>query len=164
MEFRADTLVIALGSNYQPQQSIRLALSKLSVHFGQLTLSPAYWSKAVKVSGNDFINLLVVTKISHSLATTRRLLKGIERQLNENVKARIIDLDLILFGTQTDAHLPHADALNYRFIAQPLADLFPQGYYPHSVLKQRLFKKLSFNEKALQLSQQMRLIPTAFLD
>ena len=151
--FPKHIFVVALGSNFKPKQQITEALKRLRQCFGNCTLSTAYRSADLINNEQDFINVLACFERSLGLYKTEQHLKHIEQEINQHHSKRCIDLDLLLFGNRTNGKLPRQDIFNYRFIAQPLAELFPKATIPNT--------SINFATNANQLKQQLRLDPVA---
>lgn len=134
---------IGIGSNIDREKSIRGAVRELAAHYGALTLSPVYESKAHGFKGDNFYNLVAGFDTEESIEHTKETLSHIEsrfgRTRRENrFSARTLDLDLLFYG-ETIRHddrinLPHPDILRYAFVLRPLADIAPDLRHPETGL------------------------------
>ncbi|BAV32495.1 2-amino-4-hydroxy-6-hydroxymethyldihydropteridine pyrophosphokinase [Sulfuricaulis limicola] len=134
---------IGIGSNIDRENSIRGAVRELTAHYGQLTLSPVYESKALGFEGENFYNLVTGFDSAEPIEQITETLSRIESRLGrvrqENrFSARTLDLDLLLYGdlVQHDdkVNLPHPDIRRYAFVLSPLADIAPDLRHPETGL------------------------------
>jgi 2-amino-4-hydroxy-6-hydroxymethyldihydropteridine diphosphokinase len=134
---------IGIGSNIDRENSIRGAVRELAAHYGRLTLSPVYESKALGFEGDNFFNLVAGFDSAESTEAIKETLSRIESQFGrvrqENrFSARTLDLDLLLYGdmVQHDGRvdLPHSDIRRYAFVLCPLADIAPDWRHPETGL------------------------------
>jgi len=129
---------ISLGSNIEPQRYLKAALSELSYHFGELTLSSVYDSEAVGFDGSNFLNMVVAVDTSLSISEVVSLFKSIERNHGRLVGAkkfapRTLDLDLLLYDdvvTQAPVELPRAEITKNAFVLWPMAEVAPDLLHP----------------------------------
>jgi len=129
---------ISLGSNIEPQRYLKAALSELSYHFGELTLSSVYDSEAVGFDGSNFLNMVVAVDTSLSIAEVVTLFKRIERENGRLVGAkkfapRTLDLDLLLYDdvvTLDPVELPRAEITKNAFVLWPMAEVAPDLLHP----------------------------------
>ncbi|WP_299796296.1 2-amino-4-hydroxy-6-hydroxymethyldihydropteridine diphosphokinase [uncultured Shewanella sp.] len=138
---------ISLGSNIEPERYLKAALSELSYHFGELTLSSVYDSEAVGFDGSNFLNMVVAVDTSLSIAEVVALFKRIERANGRQVGAkkfapRTLDLDLLLYDdvvTQVPVELPRAEITKNAFVLWPMAEIAPDLVHP---LSERSYQSL----------------------
>ena len=132
---------VGIGSNIDRENSIRGAVRELTAHYGRLTLSPVYESKALGFDGENFYNLVAGFDSADSIEHIKQTLSRIESQFGrvrqtERFSARTLDLDLLLYGdtVQHDdrATLPHPDIRRYAFVLRPLADIAPDLRHPET--------------------------------
>jgi 2-amino-4-hydroxy-6-hydroxymethyldihydropteridine diphosphokinase len=116
---------------------------ELTAHYGSLTLSPVYESKALGFEGENFYNLVAGFDSAESVERIKQVLAEIESRLGrvrgvERYSARTLDLDLLLYGdmVQHDGQvdLPHPDIRRYAFVLRPLADIAPDLRHPETNL------------------------------
>lgn len=134
---------IGIGSNIDREINIRGAVRELATHYGPLTLSPVYESKALGFEGENFFNLVAGFDSANSVEGIKETLFKIEAQLGrvrqENrFSARTLDLDLLLHGDTVrhddKVNLPHPDIQRYAFVLRPLADIAPELRHPETGL------------------------------
>ncbi len=136
-------IYIGVGSNIDRENSIRGAVRELTTHYGPLTLSPVYESKAHGFEGENFYNLVAGFDSAESIEIIKETLSRIEsrfgrRHQGKHFSARTLDLDLLLYG-ETVRHddrvnLPHPDIRRYAFVLRPLADIAPDLRHPETGL------------------------------
>lgn len=139
-----ERVFIALGSNYNPENSVKKALLLLQSRLKILAASTFYKSKAVGVcrEGADFINGII--KVETELPPYRlkyEILRAVESAMGrkrgpDSCKSKIIDLDLLLYGdkelTGEGLRLPDPDIARFPFISVPLLELAPELVLPGS--------------------------------
>ncbi|HSW51951.1 MAG TPA: 2-amino-4-hydroxy-6-hydroxymethyldihydropteridine diphosphokinase [Sulfuricaulis sp.] len=134
---------IGIGSNIDRENSIRGGVRELAAHYGSLTLSPVYESKALGFEGEDFFNLVAGFDSAESVERIKQVLAEIESRLGrvrgvERYSARTLDLDLLLYGDTVrhdrQVDLPHPDIRRYAFVLRPLADIAPDWRHPETGL------------------------------
>lgn len=130
---------VSIGSNINREQSIRAGVEELRRHYGQLTLSSVFESKAVGFQGANFYNLVAGFDTRESAQATAHVLHDIERACGRKrsslrFSSRVLDLDLLLYDdliiNEQGLQVPHQDILNYLFVLQPLAEIAPHGRHP----------------------------------
>lgn len=136
---------VAAGSNIQPQQNLRSALSALKRRVGDLRVSKAYRNKAVGFEGPDFINLVIAFETELTLTEVLSVLQAVEGLCGRQRKApkfepRTMDLDLLMYGDMVCAThaitLPRPDLIKRAYMLGPLAELAPDLVHP--TLKQTM--------------------------
>lgn len=134
---------VGIGSNIDRGNSIRGAVRELTAHYGSLTLSPVYESKALGFEGENFFNLVAGFDSAESIERIKQTLSRIESQFgrvrqSRRFDARTLDLDLLLYGDRVQhdgqADLPHPDIRRYAFVLRPLADIAPDWRHPETGL------------------------------
>lgn len=134
---------IGIGSNIDRENSIRGGVRELTAHYGRLTLSPVYESKALGFEGENFFNLVAGFDSAESVERIKQTLSRIESQLGRvrqenSFSARTLDLDLLLYGEMVQhddkVNLPHPDIQRYAFVLCPLADIAPELRHPETGL------------------------------
>jgi 2-amino-4-hydroxy-6-hydroxymethyldihydropteridine diphosphokinase len=134
---------IGIGSNIDRENSIRGGVRELTAHYGPLTLSPVYESKALGFEGGNFFNLVAGFDSAESVERIKEVLAEIESRLGrvrgvERYSARTLDLDLLLYGDMVrhdgQVDLPHPDIRRYAFVLCPLADIAPDWRHPETGL------------------------------
>jgi len=132
--------VIALGSNLENRRlNLDIAITKLEVLFGELTISPYFETKPVGgPEQDDFINAVVIAESTLPAEQLLKELLAIEDEMGRvrDVRwgPRIIDLDLILCGDQVldtvFLKLPHPLAASREFVLEPWLAIDPDGQIP----------------------------------
>jgi 2-amino-4-hydroxy-6-hydroxymethyldihydropteridine diphosphokinase len=132
--------VIALGSNLENRRlNLDIAITKLEVLLGELTISPYFETKPVGgPPQDDFINAVVIAESTLPAEQLLKELLAIEDEMgrvrDERWGPRIIDLDLILCGDQViDSvflKLPHPLAASREFVLEPWLAIDPDGQIP----------------------------------
>jgi 2-amino-4-hydroxy-6-hydroxymethyldihydropteridine diphosphokinase len=133
---------IGLGSNLDnPQQQLTSALAELAAH-PDLTLtaqSSLYASKPVGPQDQpDYVNAVAELHTQLSPEALLDVLQHIEKEHNRvrlrHWGERTLDLDILLYGTQTlnTARLiiPHAQMCQRSFVLYPLAEIAPDLTLP----------------------------------
>lgn len=151
------TLVfISLGSNINPEKNTHDAIVTLTSKLNDCRVSAIYNSPAVGMEGADFYNAVIGGYTPEVEPAVLQWLRDIEdnhgrvRTDNKFID-RPLDLDLLLFGTQVSATLPHRDIIEQAYVLQPLSDIAPALIHP----------KLGLTIEALK-HQQMRQSPDKF--
>ncbi|MFA0441220.1 2-amino-4-hydroxy-6-hydroxymethyldihydropteridine diphosphokinase [Vibrio sp. 10N.286.49.C2] len=129
---------IGVGSNIDRRKHIVAACRELELLSQDTAFSPVYASESYGFSGNEFYNLVVRIKTSHTAASLSAALKEIEVKWGRELGAkkfqnRTLDLDILLFGneiSQKKPILPREDIFKYSFVIQPLYDLAPDLVIP----------------------------------
>jgi len=135
-------IFIGIGSSFDREKNIKLALSTLKENFGEIHFSSVFESEAVGFEGSNFYNLVAEFYSELPINELIKQLKSIELMLGRPVKAiknapRGIDLDLLLYDQYIDlsVNVPRSDIIEHAFVLQPLAELAPTLLHP--VLQQR---------------------------
>ena len=132
---------VSIGSNIDREHHIRGAVRELAAHYGPLTLSPVYESKAHGFAGDNFYNLVAGFDTAEPIEDIKETLSHIEarfgRRRQENrFSSRTLDLDLLLYDNvvrhDNQVNLPHPDILRYTFVLRPLADIAPELRHPET--------------------------------
>jgi 2-amino-4-hydroxy-6-hydroxymethyldihydropteridine diphosphokinase len=132
---------LSLGSNIDPEASLRSALAELRARFGTLAVSPVYRSRAVGFDGPDFLNLAVGLDTELDAPALDAWLHGLEdrhgrRRDVPRYASRTLDIDIVLFDEaviEGPGHLriPRPE-LALPFVLEPLADIAPEVRDPVS--------------------------------
>ena len=133
------TVFLGLGSNVDPHQNLRLAISELQRRYGPLEISSVYENAAVGFDGSDFLNLVVRLSTEESPADMHahiesiHVMAGRERG-NAKFISRPLDIDLLLYDDlvldEPPITLPRGDVLEYSFVLRPLQELAPDLVHP----------------------------------
>lgn len=128
------SLILALGSNQgDKKEFINLALEELSKNWKLIARSNFYESKAVDYTDqDDFINLAAEFTLPHcSPKEALNIILEIEKKMGRvrtiNKGPRMIDIDIIFWGTQTtkqnDLTIPHPAWDQRSFVCLPIREL-----------------------------------------
>jgi 2-amino-4-hydroxy-6-hydroxymethyldihydropteridine diphosphokinase len=130
---------VGLGSNIDPEDNLRLGVSALRRHYGDVDISRVYRNAAVGFKGADFLNLVAGFESDQAPAEISRRIEqihdlvGRERGGNR-FAARALDIDLLLYGDLVIddplLQLPRSDVLDYNFVLRPLAEIAPDLVHP----------------------------------
>jgi len=127
---------ISIGSNIDASKNMEIVRDHLKV-FKDISYSSIYSTPAEGFDGEDFLNCVCRFHSTESPHELRRILKTIEKAMGRKVSQkgmsnRVIDLDLILYGSQTirDMDIPSDDIKNYKFVLEPLAEIAPDNLHP----------------------------------
>ena len=131
---------LSLGSNVQPHQHLRQALSELSERFGTLIISAVYCTPAVGFDGPDFLNLAVGIDSDLDPHALNDWLHALEdrhgrRRDVPRFSSRTLDIDVLLFGDQVlrgrgNLEVPRSDVIKHAFVLGPLAEIAPAVVHP----------------------------------
>ena len=134
---------LSLGSNVEPQRYLSAAITALREQFGEISVSPAYRSKAVGFDGADFVNLAIGLDTDLSPEALNDWLHALEdrhgrRRDVPRYSDRTLDLDIVFYDdlvTQGPGHLqiPRKE-LKHAFVLRPIADIAPDFRHPLSGL------------------------------
>ncbi len=102
-------------------------------------VSSLYATEPVETQGGWFVNCVLGGETTLSPPDLLRALRGIETEMGrpprrERGTARVIDLDLLLYGPEIIATpeltVPHPRMHERRFVLEPLAEIAPQVRHP----------------------------------
>lgn len=99
------TVIIALGSNFDPQDNIGRAREELRSLFPDIVFSRSLWTEPIGITSGRFINAMALAHSDLPKEEVERHLKRIERECGrcvEEKKKGIIrlDLDLMQWGEE----------------------------------------------------------------
>ncbi len=133
---------IGIGSNYEREKNITLALTALRDTFGELLLSNVYETVAMdslarRNHANNYYNLAVGLNTKLSPLQTNQCLKAIETSAGiRRNKVCPLDIDLLLYDDliQHDAELdlPRRDILDYAYVTIPLVEINADQRHPET--------------------------------
>jgi len=133
------TVFLGLGSNVEPRQNLRLAVSELQRRYGPLEISNVYENAAVGFNGPDFLNLVVSLNTDESPTAIHAQIEAVHdlagrERGNAKFISRPLDIDLLLYDNlvldEPPIRLPRADVLKYGFVLRPLQELAPDLVHP----------------------------------
>ncbi len=138
---------LSLGSNIEPEDNLRKAVTALRERFGEVVLSPVYSTPAFGFEGPNFLNAIAILASDihpfalHDWLHALELKQGRDRR-DSPFSDRTLDVDIIYFGDLVlegpgDLQLPRPE-LNHAFVLKPLADVAPDFVDPvrHTTLAQ----------------------------
>jgi 2-amino-4-hydroxy-6-hydroxymethyldihydropteridine diphosphokinase len=136
------TIYISIGSNLGNRKlNLQKAIFCMNESLGEITgISPIYNSPSWGFESDDFLNACICLETDKTPETCLDLLMqleksmGRERSIGKGYKSRIIDLDILYYGSQIvkqdNLTIPHPSMADRRFVLRPLADIAPQFYHP----------------------------------
>jgi len=133
------TVFLGLGSNVEPHQNLRLAISELQQRYGSLEISSVYENAAIGFEGSDFLNLVVRLNSEESPADMHEHIESIHdmagrERCNTKFISRPLDIDLLLYDdlilNEPPISIPRGDILEYSFVLRPLQELAPDLVHP----------------------------------
>jgi len=129
--------VVALGANLEePRKAVELAIELLKQSTDVIAISSMYETAPVGGPEQDnYINAVVTLESDLPAADLLALLHGIEKSMGrvrkEHWGPRVIDLDLIQYGTllskSEELTLPHPRAHERRFVLEPWHEIDSQA-------------------------------------
>lgn len=134
-----ETVYLGLGSNIDPERSLRAGIRAIEAEFGHVRLSPVYQSPAVGFSGADFLNACAGIETGLDPAALKAWLVELEeahgrRRDLPKFADRTLDIDILLHGDRVGDFdglvLPRGEILRYAHVLKPLADLVPDRRHP----------------------------------
>lgn len=130
---------ISIGSNIEAEKHVRLAVTELRRHYGDLMLSSVYESEAVGFKGDNFLNLVAGVDCNEDVQTVSTVLHDIEDRhgrLRDGPRffPRTLDLDLLLYDDliidEGKLQIPRDEITKNAFVLWPLAELDPTRRHP----------------------------------
>lgn len=132
--------VVSLGANLEePISAVELAISLLEQSTDLIARSSLYTTKPVGGPPQpDYVNAVCIIESDLPARDLLGLLHGIEKSMgrvrNERWGPRVIDLDLITYGTlvseDVDLTLPHPRAHERGFVLRPWSEIDPDAELP----------------------------------
>lgn len=130
-------ILISVGSNIDKEHNTLAGLQSLFDIFGELQISTIYESESVGFSGNNFLNLVVLTQTQKSVAEVCEALKKIEddagRVRDKKFGNRTLDLDLLTYDELVCDYpvvLPRGEIEYNAFVLKPMAEIVPDHVHP----------------------------------
>ena len=132
---------VSVGSNVDPADNVKSAVTMLRERFGRLQLSSVYRTAPVGFEGDDFYNLVAALETdeeAHVVAAALRIVEDRHGRVRTGNKwgPRTLDLDLLLYDDlileEAPLAIPRDEITEYAFVLGPLAEL--AGSRKHPVL------------------------------
>ncbi|NOY72065.1 MAG: 2-amino-4-hydroxy-6-hydroxymethyldihydropteridine diphosphokinase [Gammaproteobacteria bacterium] len=132
-------IYISVGSNVNPEQSIRQGMLALTDQFGSVAVSQIYESEAIGFVGANFLNFVVAAVVSSKPLEVASVLRKMEEELGRcrqapRLSSRTLDLDLLLYDQNildhVDLQLPRAEITEHAFVLKPLAEIAGNSIHP----------------------------------
>jgi 2-amino-4-hydroxy-6-hydroxymethyldihydropteridine diphosphokinase len=161
MELELKTVYLLLGSNLGDREGlIRKAISSIGDKIGTIVSVSSFYETAAW--GNEdqpsFLNVAVgveTTKTAHQvLDKTLQIEEDLGRVRLEKWGARLIDIDIILYGEEVvndgeRLQVPHPRMQDRKFVLEPLAEI--AGEVRHPLLQQNISTILSLLKDNLEV-------------
>jgi len=163
MHLEPKTVYLLLGSNLGDRRDVlNRAIERIGTEIGEVTARSAFYETAAwgKEDQPSFMNIAVEMETVHNAPEVLERALKIEEELGRVRKdkwgARVIDIDIILFGNEvindgTRLQVPHPRMQNRRFVLVPLAEIAGGVYHP--VLQQNIMSILSSLKDDLSVSK-----------
>ena len=163
MHLEPKTVYLLLGSNLGDRRDVlNRAIERIGTEIGEVTARSAFYETAAwgKEDQPSFMNIAVEMETVHNAPEVLERALKIEEELGRVRKdkwgARVIDIDIILFGNEvindgTRLQVPHPRMQDRRFVLVPLAEIAGSVYHP--VLQQNIMSILSSLKDDLAVSK-----------
>jgi len=163
MHLEPKTVYLLLGSNLGDRRDVlNRAIERIGMEIGEVVARSAFYETAAW--GNEdqpsFLNIAVQIETGYNAHYVLERALQIEEELGRVRKdkwgARVIDIDIILFGNEviddgTRLQVPHPRMQDRRFVLVPLAEIAGGVYHP--VLQQNIMSILSSLKDDLAVSK-----------
>ncbi|MDR1719471.1 MAG: 2-amino-4-hydroxy-6-hydroxymethyldihydropteridine diphosphokinase [Dysgonamonadaceae bacterium] len=149
-----ELVYLALGSNLGDKaENLQKAIGEISDRIGPIVVASSVYETEPwgYHSPHSFLNQVVAVKTTYSPQRLLQLTQNIEKSLGrahktiDQYRDRIIDIDLILYGTlildSPKLILPHPRFHLRKFVLEPLCEIAPELMHP--VLKKNMKAILS---------------------
>ncbi|MBF0614723.1 MAG: 2-amino-4-hydroxy-6-hydroxymethyldihydropteridine diphosphokinase [Magnetococcales bacterium] len=139
-------ILIAFGSNIEPEKNLAFGMTRLHALFGVKAISTIYRTRALRTPSTptglslpDFLNGALTIQTEPDPWTLRQTLKSIEQESGRvpgqpGWAPRTLDLDIALMGglqlNTPNLTIPDPDIPTRPFLAIPLAELAPTLIHP----------------------------------
>jgi 2-amino-4-hydroxy-6-hydroxymethyldihydropteridine diphosphokinase len=150
MQLDKQTTYLLLGGNLgNREQYLEDALKLIEKRVGKIKAKSAIYETAAwgKTDQPGFLNLAVEVETTLKPLELLHVVLKIEEFLGrireEKWGARVIDIDVILYGDQIvnmadELQIPHPEMQNRKFVMEPLVEIAPN--FIHPVFKQTILK------------------------
>ncbi len=127
--------LIGVGSNFEPESALRVAMAALRQHFGRVACSSVYRGPAAGLAAADYLNMVVQVVTDADVDPLRTDLAAIETatgRTRDDPRICRLDLDLLAYGGRVDAaqRLPRPGLFSQPFVLAPLAEIAPRLVHP----------------------------------
>lgn len=127
--------LIGIGSNFEPESALRVALAALKERFGGVVCSSVYRGSAAGLAAAAYLNMVVQVVTDAEVDPLRADLAAIEiatGRTRDDPRICRLDLDLLAYGGRVDAaqRLPRPGLYSLPFVLVPLAEIAPQLVHP----------------------------------
>ncbi len=128
-------VLIGIGSNFEPESALRVAVAALRQRFGRMVCSSVYCGPAAGLAAADYLNMVVQVVTDADVDSLRTDLTAIETatgRTRDDPRVSRLDLDLLAYGGRVDAaqRLPRPGLYSLPFVLVPLAEIAPQLVHP----------------------------------
>ncbi|QCX37493.1 2-amino-4-hydroxy-6-hydroxymethyldihydropteridine diphosphokinase [Aureibaculum algae] len=157
------TTYLSLGSNVgNPIENLQLAINSIAKNVGRVTkISSVYKTASWGFDSDDFLNICIEVSSHLNPENLLERVLTIETELGRNrgtstaYKARIIDIDVLLFDDEVifynNLTVPHPRMLDRKFVLVPLAEIAP--LLKHPIAKETITKCLAHCDDALEIKK-----------
>jgi len=163
MHLEPKTVYLLLGSNLGDRRDVlNRAIERIEMEIGEVAARSAFYETAAW--GNEdqpsFLNIAIEMETRYNAWEVLERALKIEEELGRVRKdkwgARVIDIDIILFGDEvindgTTLQVPHPRMQDRKFVLVPLAEIAGGVYHP--VLQQNIMSILSSLKDDLAVSK-----------
>lgn len=128
-------VLIGIGSNFEPESALRVAVAALRQRFGRVVCSSVYRGPAAGLAAADYLNMVVQVVTDAEIDPLRDDLAAIETatgRTRDDPRVCRLDLDLLAYGARVDAaqRLPRPGLYSLPFVLVPLAEIAPRLEHP----------------------------------
>ena len=153
MSFEYKKTYLLLGSNLGNRELLlENAIKMIEREIGEVFAKSSVYETAAwgKTDQPNFLNLALGVQTSLTPIKLLNSIMAIENKLGrireEKWGARLIDIDVILFGNEVVnlddvLRIPHIEMQNRKFVLQPLAEIAPNQIHP--ILKKTILELLN---------------------
>jgi 2-amino-4-hydroxy-6-hydroxymethyldihydropteridine diphosphokinase len=128
-------VLIGIGSNFEPESALRVAVAALKQRFDRVLCSSVYRGPAAGLAAADYLNMVVQVVTGADVDPLRADLAAIETatgRTRDDPRICRLDLDLLAYGGRVDAaqRLPRPGLYSLPFVLVPLAEVAPALVHP----------------------------------
>jgi len=138
-KYQKASVIISMGSNYEPNQSLYRAKQLIQNNFKILNNSSRYVTQDINKDSKtaNFLNQVIEIETDKPVNALIKDLKNIEKEVgrqHSNKHIVVLDLDLLTYGGEVfqfdGKSIPAHDMIKYRYLAIPLAEMLPGFRHP----------------------------------